>query len=473
MIRRRSLSRQGRGKGFPRTPFLLLFCGLGIASAADASAADASEARDAFRQPDLAVAAEQRLDFQLGDSLFRRLWVQAPSSTAAADGLGPLYNARSCQGCHRRNGRAERPEGATPPAGLLFRSAIPPQDAADRALLEGGRAGVIAEPNYGQQIQPLAVAGLAGEGRLRIEWTEASVTLADGLVVGLRRPAWRFEPGQGAAHPQLQLSARLAPPIIGLGLLEQVPEAAILALADPGDRDGDGIRGRPNRVWSAVQGRTMLGRFGWKASEATIPDQVASAFANDLGLSTPLQPAPWGDCTPLQPACRGAPHGLAPGEATEVAPVLFALSVFHARHVAVPPQRRAAAPEVLAGAAVFQAIGCAACHRPQLTSQPEVGPAQAIRPFTDLLLHDMGEGLADGRSDWQAGGRDWRTAPLWGLGLAAAVGGAAPGLLHDGRARSVLEAILWHGGEAQPARDRVLGLAAGTRAALLAFLDSL
>jgi CxxC motif-containing protein (DUF1111 family) len=301
-------------------------------------------------------------------------------------------------------------------------------------------------------------------------WQEVPVTLAEGGTVMLRRPDFRFaEPAHGAPHPALQLSPRQAPPLIGMGALDGVPEAAILAFADPEDRDGDGIRGRPSRVWSRSEGRLVLGRFGWKASGAGLADQVAAAFAQDLGLSTPLRPEPWGDCTPRQAGCRAAPAGVAPGEAAEVAPALFELLLGYLRGLAVPPRRAAGGAAVLAGERLFTGLGCAACHRPAL-------PDAAGRPlaaFTDLLLHDMGPDLADGRPDEEAGGRDWRTPPLWGLGLAAAVAGRPVGFLHDGRARSPLEAVLWHGGEAQPARDRVLGLPAADRAALVAFLDSL
>ncbi|WP_419896495.1 di-heme oxidoreductase family protein [Roseomonas sp. USHLN139] len=410
--------------------------------------AGGQDLRNSYRQP----AAPQGLDFRLGDSIFRKLWVQAPSSTRSSDGLGPLYNARSCAACHTRNGRGPLPQGEEPPLSLLFRTSIPPQ----------GASGPTPEPTYGLQIQPLSVAGLRGEGRVVTTWQETPVTLADGSSVSLRSPSYRFtDPAYGAPHPGMELSPRQAPSLIGLGLLERVPEAAILAPRD----NRDGIRGRPNHVWSPSRQEMILGRFGWKAAEPTLDDQVATAFANDLGLSTPLRPAPWGDCTARQPECRAAPHGLAPGEASEVAPALFDLVLAYLRNLAVPPRRDADNPQVRAGEAVFGAIGCAACHRPAL--------APGVAAYTDLLLHDMGPGLADGRPDGRAGGQDWRTAPLWGLGLAAAVAGGPVGYLHDGRARSPLEAILWHGGTAQPARDRVLGLSPADRAALLAFLDSL
>lgn len=425
-------------------------------------------AQGAFRQPEAALTAEQRFGFRLGEAVFRRLWVSAPASTRHADGLGPLFNARSCQGCHIGNGRGRAPSG------LVARISVPPSvlpfGAEAAARLAAGTLGWIDEPRYGAQLQPFAVQGLAGEPRLVTEWREEAVTLADGTAVPLRRPLHRTEaaPGMPPLHPDAMLSPRLAPPMIGLGLLETVPEAQILALADPADADGDGIRGRPNSVWSAAAGRPVLGRFGWKAGEPDLPRQVASAAALDLGLSTPPRPEPWGDCTPAQPACRAAPHGLAAGQRTELGPALFDLLLHFTRHLAVPPRRDTAAPAVRRGEALFAALGCAACHNPRFT----LADGRAIAPYTDLLLHDMGEDLADGRPEWRAGGRDWRTPPLWGLGLTRAVSGETA-LLHDGRARSALEAILWHGGEARPARERVVGLPAADRAALLAFLESL
>jgi CxxC motif-containing protein (DUF1111 family) len=272
------------------------------------------------------------------------------------------------------------------------------------------------------------------------------------------------------------LSARVAPPMIGMGLLEAIPEADIIALADPDDRDGDGISGRPNQVWSASDGRVMLGRFGWKAGASSVAMQSANAFAGDIGLSSALAPEAWGDCTARQPHCRDAPDGRDAREGIEVTKQMLDLVVFYARNLAVPARPDAGAKQVLAGKRVFHAAGCAACHRPSFTTRADaIGPEQSgqkIWPYTDLLLHDMGEGLADNRPEGAADGREWRTAPLWGLGLTETVSGHTL-LLHDGRARNLLEAILWHGGEAEAARQKVIALPKAEREALLAFLRSL
>jgi CxxC motif-containing protein (DUF1111 family) len=277
-------------------------------------------------------------------------------------------------------------------------------------------------------------------------------------------------------RPETQISPRVAPPMIGMGLLELIPEADILARADPEDRDGDGVRGRARLVWSRAENREMLGRFGWKASTPTVADQTADAFANDMGLSTAAVKSSAGDCTPAQAACRDAPNGDDDKEGVEVPAKMFDLTVFYARNLGVPARVKAGERRVLEGKQLFTQIGCAACHTPKHVTgthpdRPEQSQ-QTIWPYTDLLLHDMGPGLADNRPEGTAGGQDWRTPPLWGLGLTQIVSDHTY-LLHDGRARNVLEAILWHDGEAQGARERFARLSAAERAALLAFLDSL
>jgi CxxC motif-containing protein (DUF1111 family) len=264
--------------------------------------------------------------------------------------------------------------------------------------------------------------------------------------------------------------------MIGLGLLEMIDEADIVARADPDDRDGDGISGRPNRVWSMEHGRPMLGRFGWKAARATIRDQTAGAFSGDMGLSTELLPASAGDCTQAEALCRGAPSGADPPHGVEVAPTMFDLVVFYARNLAVPMRRRVDTPEVLRGKEVFYRTGCPACHTPKYVTRadperPELS-RQLIWPYTDLLLHDMGPELADGRPEGRASGQEWRTPPLWGIGFTSTVSGHTR-FLHDGRARSLLEAVLWHGGEAEAAKQRVVRMTREERDALLAFLASL
>ena len=430
-----------------------------------------------FSHPSANLSFERQLDFKVGDGIFRKLWVSAPSSTRSSDGLGPLWNARSCQSCHLKDGRGRVPAPGEAAVSLFLRLSVPPETPEQTERLSTLKASVIPEPTYGGQLQNFSVQGHLAEGTMEIAYQEEPVRLADGTVVHLRRPSYSIGGlNYGPLHPQTMLSPRLTPPMIGLGLLELVPEADILALADPEDQDGDGISGRANRVWSREQERVMLGRFGWKAGQPTVAQQVADAFSGDIGLSTPLSRDPWGDCTPAQAACRSAPHGAHGQGAVEVVPAMFELVAFYSRHLAVPARRSVDDPQVLEGKRLFYASGCIACHRPKFVTgahpaRPELS-GQLIWPYTDLLLHDMGEGLADNRPEGLADGREWRTPPLWGLGLTDTVNGNNF-FLHDGRARSPLEAILWHGGEAEAAQRKVVAMSRPEREALLAFLKSL
>ncbi|MES2821312.1 MAG: di-heme oxidoredictase family protein [Pseudomonadota bacterium] len=423
---------------------------------------------NAFSLPAANLSPLRRLDFSVGNSFFRNPWVIAPSTTTARDGLGPLFNTNACQNCHLKDGRGHPPEpNARSAASMLVRLSIPVgQEHA--GVIE--RLGVLAEPTYGAQLQDMTNPGVASEARIRVGYTPVSVRFVDGHSVELRRPTLQIDRlGYGPLHPDTRFSARIAPPMIGLGLLEAIPEAALLANADPDDANGDGISGRPNRVWDHAQARRVLGRFGWKAGQPNLNQQNAEAFANDMGLTSSLVPRD--NCSQAQTDCRDAPDGGKP----EVSDSILASVLFYTRTLGVPARRRVDAPDVLAGKGLFHQAGCPACHTPRFTTaeagEPELAN-QTIRPYSDLLLHDMGEGLADDRDEFLASGREWRTPPLWGLGLGEAVNGHTQ-LLHDGRARNPLEAILWHGGEAEAARQTVLQFDARERAALLAFLNSL
>ncbi|GGJ82793.1 di-heme oxidoreductase family protein [Pseudomonas matsuisoli] len=425
--------------------------------------------RRAFLMPSANLSPEGRLDFAVGNSFFRSPWVIAPSTTTARDGLGPLFNTNACVNCHINDGRGHPPGvDADNAVSMLVRLSIPATDGDERTLQT---LGVVPEPTYGTQLQDMAVPGITPEGRVRFDWSTRTMRFADGHEVELHAPTLRIDRlGYGPMHPETQFSARIAPPMIGLGLLEAIPEEAILANADPEDRNGDGISGKPNRVWDFAEQRTVLGRFGWKAGQPSLNQQNAHAFAGDMGLTTNLLPTD--DCTVNQPDCRKAPNGGEP----EVADNILASVLFYTRNVAVPQRRNVSEPRVLAGKTLFHEAGCASCHTPSFTTDkdaavPELAN-QVIWPYTDLLLHDMGEALADGRSEFQASGREWRTPPLWGIGLTDTVSGRTD-FLHDGRARTLLEAILWHDGEAKSARDHVLTFDAEQRAALLAFLNSL
>ena len=293
-------------------------------------------------------------------------------------------------------------------------------------------------------MQDFAILGHNAEGRMSVTYREIPVELSGGETVSLRKPTYAVsELGFGPMHQEVMLSPRVAPQMIGLGLLEAIPEQQILANADPEDEDGDGISGKPNRVWSRALERLALGRFGWKAGNATIPDQSAGAFAGDMGLSNPLFPAGAGECTARQAACQAAPTGNSPQyQNLEVPQEVLDSVVFYSRNLAVPQRRDVDDPAVLAGKRIFYETGCIACHRPKFITQrdPSGMPEQSrqlIWPYTDLLLHDLGEGLADNRPEGHANGREWRTAPLWGIGLTETVNGHT-NFLHDGRARKLL-----------------------------------
>lgn len=418
---------------------------------------------DAYSFPARNLSSADRDVFSLGAHFFRRNWVAAPASTSANDGLGPLFNATSCSSCHRGDGRSKPPQVAGDSlSGLLLRLSLPGTDA------HGGPPG---EPTYGGQLQPSGIVGVPGEGEYVITYEEAPGTFADGEPYALRRPTYEIRSlAYGPLAAGTLVSPRTAPAMIGLGLLEAVPEETLRALADPEDADHDGISGRVNVVWDVASGREAIGRFGWKANVPTVEQQVAGAFNGDLGMTTRLFPEE--GCSAAEPACRAAPNGGTP----ELADDTLSEIVLYSRSLAVPARRGTADPITRRGERLFQEARCSSCHVTKLVTG-DASPiaalrGQTIRPYTDLLLHDMGPELADGRPDFLATGSEWRTPPLWGLGLLATVSKHTL-LLHDGRARDVREAILWHGAEGAASRDAFRAMSKDDRAALLAFLGSL
>ena len=432
---------------------------------------------NAFSHPSANMSFERRLDFHVGNGIFRKLWVSAPASTKSSDGLGPLHNARSCQSCHIKDGRGRPPRQGERAVSMLLALSVPPRNDDERQRLLEGRARVIPESVYGAQLQNYSVQGVPAEGRLGIAYRESSALLSGGAAIRLLHPRYSvLDPGYGPLDLEVMLSPRVAPPMIGMGLIEAIPEADILALADPDDADGNGISGRAGLALSAHAGDWSLGRFGWKAGAGSVAEQAARAFSGDIGLSTHLLPDAWGDCTQVQTRCRNAADGRDPVEGVEVPGQMFDLVVFYSRHLAVPARRDVGGATVLEGKRLFYAAGCTGCHQPKFVTardadQPEHA-FQLIWPYSDFLLHDMGEGLADERPEGFASGREWRTPPLWGIGLTEQVSGHSR-FLHDGRARGLLEAVLWHGGEAEAAREAVVRMSNEEREALLAFMRSL
>ncbi|WP_434340863.1 di-heme oxidoredictase family protein [Motilimonas cestriensis] len=425
---------------------------------------------NAFSMPASNLDMMKRMDFSVGNSFFRNPWVIAPATTDARDGLGPLFNTNACQGCHIKDGRGKPKELGDPNAvSMLVRLSIPATTAEQQQALI--QQGVIAEPVYGGQLQDMSIPGVEPEGQINISYEDVNVTFADGAVVTLRKPTLAItDLKYGDMHPDVMMSARVAPVMIGLGLLESISEASLLANADPDDSNGDGISGRPNRVWHAAEQKSTIGRFGWKAGQPTLMQQNAGAFAGDMGLTSKVNLQD--DCSDKQTACKQAPHG---GK-LEVSDKILNFVEFYSQHLAVPARRNISDKQVLQGEKLFQQANCQSCHVASFkTAKRDTLPAlseQLIFPYSDLLLHDMGPGLADNRPEFLATGSEWRTPPLWGLGYQQEVNGHTF-LLHDGRARNIMEAVLWHGGEAEASKQVVLGFDQGQRDALVKFLESL
>lgn len=418
---------------------------------------------EAFSKNAANLDFNQEGDFKIGNSFFEQDWVMAPSSTTARDGLGPVFNARSCAACHNKDGRGLPPLALDEkPLGLLFRLSIP------GTTPEGGP---VPEPNYGGQLQNRANPGIPLEGDVLVDYDEIPGSYGDGEAFSLRNPLYLFfDLGFGDFQEDFMFSPRIAPQMPGMGLLEAIAQEDIESYADPEDVDGDGISGRPNYVWDVIAGETTLGRFGWKANVPSVRQQVSGAFHGDIGITSSIFPGQ--PCTAVQTDCLNAVDGGMP----EIQDDVLDLVVFYSQTLAVPGRRDWEDPDVLAGKKIFNEIGCAQCHRQKFTTAGDFPMAplagQSIFPYTDLLLHDMGEGLADHRPDFEADGREWRTPPLWGVGLIETVNGHNF-LLHDGRARGLAEAILWHGGEGEAAKERFRNLTKVEREQLLTFLRSL
>ena len=424
--------------------------------------------RNAFSAFSSNITFEQELTFQLGNALFDKLWVSSPSSTLASDGLGPLFNARSCASCHIRDGRGHPPEDGNSTSMLirLARNTATPGDHLN-----------LPDPVYGKQLQDAAVPGLAAEGQVLVTYSEMPVVFPDGTSITLRKPTYAISDlAYGALQADTTFSPRIAQQMIGLGLIEAIHEADISALVDPDDANQDGVSGRMQLVRDKT-GEVVLGRFGWKAQSPTIRAQSSEAFNGDMGISSPDVPLNYGDCTKPQSKCfdmgNGGQARLGPSEAPD--PVME-LVTFYSKNLAVPPRRNVSNPDVLAGKELFHVSGCAACHQPNFVTRRDADdPAQAFQliwPYSDFLLHDMGDGLADGQQVGLASGTEWRTPPLWGIGLTQAVSGHTF-FLHDGRARNLEEAILWHNGEAQSSRLAYMQMMKSDREKLLRFLESL
>lgn len=403
------------------------------------------------------LSAHHAMIHAIGDKGFSSTFVSAPAPVN--QGLGPVFNNVSCSSCHIADGRGRPPMNAGESlSALLIRLSLP-------GVNEHG--GPVAVPGFGEQLQQRAIIGVVREADVSVSYIEQHYTFPDGETYSLRTPVYQISNPYQSMPGGVLISPRMAPPVFGLGLLEAVDESEILRYADEYDSNGDGISGKPNYVWNVLKGSLQLGRFGWKANSPTVLQQSAGALNEDMGITSYVFP---------RESCFGQQQYDNRNDDPEIADTLLRAIAFYVQTLAVPARRNAADAEVIHGKEIFNNINCASCHRPSMVTGvhvefPEVSN-QRIFPYSDLLLHDMGEGLADNRPDFAANGQEWRTAPLWGIGLTQKVNGHNF-FLHDGRARSLEEAVLWHGGEAENSVAHYKNLSKSDRQALVKFLQSL
>jgi CxxC motif-containing protein (DUF1111 family) len=389
-----------------------------------------------------------------GDIVFDATFVTPPAPVNG--GLGPLYNNTSCKSCHVNDGRARPPLGNEPFHGLLFRINAPGTDA---------HGGPMPLTGFGLQVQTRAVVGVQPEMNVSLLYEETLDAFTDGQTYSLQKPTYTITDPYTMVPAGAMISPRVANPNFGLGLLEAVPEQTILSYADEDDANGDGISGKANYVYDQSLNQIVLGRFGWKASQPSLLQQAAAAANGDMGITSPYFP---------DETSKGQIQDVPAHDFEISSDQLNAIKVY-LETLAPPARRNATDATVLKGKGLFVQAKCAACHVQKMqtgsTGLSELSN-QTIRPYTDLLLHDMGEGLADGRPDFKATGSEWRTAPLWGIGLTKIVNGHT-NFLHDGRARNLMEAVMWHGGEAEQAKHSVIKMSQAERNALIKFLESL
>lgn len=392
---------------------------------------------------------------ELGDAAFEQTFVAAGATRFG--GLGPVFNNVSCISCHHNDGKGT-PTAGFSTSSLLFRLSIPGTDA---------HGGPLAAPGFGGQLQDQALFGVTPEAHVDISYTDVPVTYADGTTTVLRKPVYTFRDAYTSLPANYLYSPRLAPPVFGAGLLENIPEEEILSFVDAKDANGDGITGKANYVYNPYSQATELGRFGLKANTSTILVQVATAYQQDMGVTSYAQP---------KESMFGQSQYDNKNDDPELPDSILNAVAFYVKTLAVPARRNTTNIDVKAGETLFTTLNCSGCHRPTMqtgvnVTLPQISN-QRIHAYTDLLVHDMGEGLADNRPDFLASGTEWRTMPLWGIGLFEKTNGV-PYYLHDGRARTLEEAILWHDGEAKKAKQAFMQLSQTDRSRLIKFLQSL
>lgn len=403
-----------------------------------------------------------KIRFASGNSLFNQSWVSAPASTTGLDGLGPTFNSRACASCHFKDGRGKPFEPSNIGSkGFLIRLSIPGRNP---------HGGPLAVPNYGNQLQNHANLNIKKEADINVTYTYIEETYPDGTKYQLRKPSYSIINENFGSLTGVLISPRIGQQTIGLGLIDALPDNEILKNEDEFDTNNDGISGKANYVWNAIENKTSLGKFGWKANQPSLKQQIAGAFFGDLGLTTSIFNN--NPCPSPQKDCYDAPNGGNP----EVTEKQMDRVLLYQTSLAVPKRRNYKEQNVLNGKATFNNLKCISCHSTNFkTDSYSFNPLlenKNIKPYSDFLLHDMGEGLADNRPDFLANGKEWRTQPLWGIGLINTVN-KHTFLLHDGRARNIEEAILWHGGEAEKSKNEFKKLSKQQREELLSFVESL
>ena len=420
------------------------------------------------------ITEAQNLPWQLqaifdeGDGVFERPFIAAREDgfRSDSDGAGPLFNQAFCEGCHVEDGRAAPPtKTGEPMEGMLFRVSIPGTDQ---------HGGPKPHPIYGGQLADNAIEGHKPEITLDISYEEIVGQFADGKEYRLQKPIYTFpEQNYGPLGADTMISPRIAPFMIGMGLIDAITESSLMEYADPDDIDGDGISGKPNMVWSIEFNKKMIGKYGWKAETPTLNHQNMDAAINDMGVTNPLFPVE--NCTDVQTACKAALSGTTDGPVEMTAKQMNEVTTY-LELLGVPGRDYLDHPDVIRGETLFKETGCESCHRETFVTGTEQRQKrlhnQKIHPYSDFLLHDMGPLLADYRPSFDADGYEWRTPPLWGIGMVETVNGHTR-FMHDGRARNLEEAILWHGGEAETSKQKYTQLSENDRQSIINFLKSL
>lgn len=430
--------------------------------------------------------SQQDLNTKIGQAIFEKLWVFAPASTKSSDGLGPFYNARSCQQCHNETKKTDQDF----PTSLVIQLSIEPSNKGNQneaSLKHLKETGFIPEPTYGKQLQTFAYPGAYAEGYINAKKRNKHIQFRDGESVNLHYFEYSIKHlAYGTLHPNTHYSVRVAPRMINLGLLDQIPDASIEASADPDDINQDGISGKVNTVWNPETQSNDIGRFGWKAAKASLNQQNLAALSTDIGISSWLFPNPEGDCTAHQHHCvtlaqtsethlsKNPQHNRSslPEATKDMTDLLLAFT----RNMGIHSPLSFNAQAHKEGERLFSEIGCVRCHQARFnietSNSQNSTQTHSIWPYSDLLLHDMGIDLSDNRKEFQASGQEWRTAPLWGIAEYLRQI-KVPHFLHDGRANSVLDAILWHGGEAKSSNDAFKKLTQQQRTHVIEFVEAL